>query len=150
MQKFPHEYSVTAAGSPEGDVDLRSDALPVLHSAPPLAFDGPGDRWSPETLLVAAVGDCFVLTFRAVARALNLPWTSLRCDVSGTLDRVERWSQFTTFSIRAHLRVPAGTSEDLARRALDKAEHGCLVTRSLRASIHLEMIIETVNVPQPA
>jgi organic hydroperoxide reductase OsmC/OhrA len=28
---------------------------------------GPGGQWSPETLLVAAAAECFILTFRAVA-----------------------------------------------------------------------------------
>lgn len=150
MKTFPHEYAVTVVGSPQGDLEVRADRLPVLNSAPPAEFDGPGDRWSPETLLVAAVADCFVLTFRAVARALELPWTSLRCEVSGTLDRLERVPQFTRFRIRAHLGVPAGTSEELARRALEKAEHGCLITNSLKATSQLETAVETIRAPQLA
>jgi uncharacterized OsmC-like protein len=30
-------------------------------------FDGPGDAWSPENLLLAAVQSCFLFTFQAVA-----------------------------------------------------------------------------------
>lgn len=144
MQTLPHRYGVVAAGLPDGDVELRSARLPVVSSAPPLEFDGPGDRWSPETLLVAAVADCFVLTFRAVARASNLPWTSLECEVNGTLDRVERVSQFTSFTIQAHLIVPAGTNKDLAHRALEKAERGCLVTNSLKAAVQLEAVVDSM------
>ena len=73
MQDFPHQYSATALANVEGDVNLQSERLPSLVSAPPSEFGGPGDRWSPETLLVAAVADCFVLTFRAIARASQLP-----------------------------------------------------------------------------
>jgi organic hydroperoxide reductase OsmC/OhrA len=138
MQEFPHHYTVTASGAADGDVELTSQRLPQLRSASPTEFGGPGDRWSPETFLVGAVGDCFVLTFRAVARASTLPWISLRCDVTGTLDRVDRVIQFTRFSMRTRLEVPAGTDADHARRILEKAEHNCLISSSLKAATDLE------------
>ena len=142
MTDFPHRYSVAAVAAAEDDVALESQGIPSLHSAPPAQFGGPGDRWSPETLLVAAVADCFVLTFRAVARASKLPWDSLRCEVEGTLDRVERVTQFTAFGLRASLRVPAGTDEEKATRLLARAEQSCLITNSLKADFHLETQVE--------
>ena len=42
---------------------------------------------SIPTLLIAAVADCFILTFRAVARASRFEWISLGCTVDGVLDR---------------------------------------------------------------
>jgi organic hydroperoxide reductase OsmC/OhrA len=138
MQDFPHHYVVTASGDAGRDVTLEADRLPALSSAAPAEFGGPGDRWSPETLLVAAVADCFILTFRAVARASKVSWTSLTCNVDGTLDRVDRATQFTRFDIRARLSVPVETDEGLARRALEKAERGCLITNSLKADIQFQ------------
>ena len=149
MQNFPHSYSVTATSSALGDVDLTTDGVARLSTDAPASFDGPGDRWSPETLLVAAVGDCFALTFRAVARASNLAWTSLICDVTGALDRVDRVPQFTAFEVRAILTVPAGTNVDAAGRVLAKAERGCLVANSLKAPVHLTPFV-TVAVDAPA
>jgi len=142
MQAFPHRYSVVAVASPEGDVPLESERLPSLASASPPEFGGPGDRWSPETLFVAAVADCFVLTFRAIARASKLSWHSLRCDVEGTLDRVERVTQFTGFLIRASLRVPSGVDVEQAERLLARAEQTCLITNSLKGARHLEALVE--------
>ena len=142
MQAFPHRYSVVAAAGAEGDVNLEGERLPPLRSAPPTEFGGPGDRWSPETLLVAAVADCFVLTFRSIAHLSKLSWISLTCDVVGTVDRVERVTQFTGFVVRARLRVPVGTNEEQARRLLAKAEETCLVTNSLKAKSHLEAAVD--------
>ena len=65
MQQFPHHYSVVAKTDTQGDVALEAEQLPPISSAPPTEFGGPGDRWSPETLFVAAVADCFVLTSAA-------------------------------------------------------------------------------------
>ena len=90
MQPFPHHYSVSASAATQGDVAIQGDMLPTIASAPPTEFGGPGDRWSPETLLVAAVADCFVLTFRGIAGLSRLPWNSLECNVTGKVDRVDR------------------------------------------------------------
>ena len=142
MQPFPHHYTVAATGSADGEVELHSERLSTLRSASPAEFDGPGDRWSPETLLVAAIGDCLILTFRAVARASGFAWTSLECDVTGTLDRIERTTRFVAFDVRARLHVPHGTDPDRARQVLEKAERSCLISNSLSGAIHLIPVIE--------
>ncbi len=141
MQDFPHHYQVAASAADTGNVELSSDGVAAIASAPPAEFGGPGDQWSPESLLVAAVADCFVLSFRAIARASKLDWTSLSCDVTGTLDRVERKTQFTGFDVKAELVVPAGTDEAKAQRLLQKAEDACLITNSLIADSHLEATV---------
>lgn len=143
MVPFPHHYSVSAEGMLDGDVTLRAAQVPVLATASPAEFGGPGDRWSPETLLVGAVADCLILTFRGVARASSLPWTSLSCQVDGTLDRVDRVTQFVGFDIRARLVVPDGTDKARAARLLQKAEETCLVTNSLKAPCRFQAEIET-------
>lgn len=142
MQDLPHHYRVMAHGAAEGEIELASEGLESLATAAPAEFGGPGNRWSPETLLVGAVADCFILTFRAVARASKLPWTRLRCDVTGVLERVERTTRFTRLDVRATLVVPEGQDEAKARRVLEKAERGCLVTNSLLAESHLEAEVE--------
>jgi organic hydroperoxide reductase OsmC/OhrA len=145
MQKFPHHYLVSVTGAAQGDVELTAEGLPNLRSASPAEFDGPGDRWSPETFLVGAVGDCFILTFRAVARASKLPWTSLRCQVTGTLDRIDRTTQFTHLHIHARLMLPAGSDRGVARRALENTERSCLISNSLKATVHLEPEIDVAT-----
>ena len=142
MQALPHRYRVNGTGRTTGDVELTAERLAMLKSASPAAFDGPGDRWSPETFLVGAVADCFILTFRAVADASGLSWLSLDCDVTGTLDRVERVMQFTHFDLTARLTVPAGTDAGKARQALEKAERSCLISNSLKGSIALDVTVE--------
>ena len=142
MEPFPHRYRVKALGHLVGDIELSAEGLSTLRSASPAEFDGPGDRWSPETLLVGAVADCFILTFRAVARTADLPWTSLECDVTGKLERVERVPQFTRLDIAAHLIVPRGEDAERARRALEKAERACLISSSLKGSIGLDVTVE--------
>ena len=138
MHPYPHLYTVHARAEATGDVDLDAERLPTLKTAPPVEFDGPGDRWSPETLLCAAVADCFVLSFRAIARASKLEWVALEAGVEGKLDRVDNKSRFTEIVVRATLRVPAGTDPQRAEKLMEKAEQACLVSNSLLAARRLE------------
>lgn len=142
MHALPHHYRVTGTGRVTGTVALTADRLAMLQSASPAEFDGPGDRWSPETLLVGAVADCLILTFRAVAAASSLPWRSLECDVTGTLDRIDRVTQFTRFDVTARLVVPPGVDAAAARHALEKAERNCLISSSLKAAVVLDARVE--------
>jgi organic hydroperoxide reductase OsmC/OhrA len=141
MQDFPHQYRVSAGAKSSGNVVLSSDGVADLPSAAPAEFGGPGDQWSPESLLVASVADCFILSFRAIARASRLDWDSVSCKVDGTLDRIDRVTQFTGFKVSATLHVPLGSNEEKARRLLEKAEHACLITNSLKAESELEATV---------
>jgi organic hydroperoxide reductase OsmC/OhrA len=132
MQAYPHRYEVRATAGSEGSVTIASQGLPSLATAPPAQFGGPGDQWSPETLLVAAAADCLILTFRAMARASNLPWLDLDCRAEGVLDRAEGVTRFTELHLHARLTLPAGGDVARGQRVLEKAEKGCLVTNSLK------------------
>ena len=142
MQDLPHHYYVTAETDPDENVIIRGENLPQLVSAPPAEFGGPGDQWSPEHLLAASVADCFILTFRAIARASNLEWSNLETSAEGLLERVDRVTRFTTFKVTAKLTLPAGTDTDKAQRLLEKSEAACLITNSLSADVHLETDIQ--------
>ena len=132
MQPYPHIYTAAASGHPEGAVGLTSPGLPEIATASPPEFGGPGGVWSPETLLCASIADCFVLSFRAVARASKCEWSELACRVEGVLERIEGVTQFTRYRIFASLKVPSEAAREKATRLLERAEHICLISSSLR------------------
>ena len=138
MQKFPHYYTVRAEGQPSGTIITQAEGLTALEVAAPQQFDGPGDTWSPEDLLVACAADCLILTFRAVANASQLKWRNLTCEARGTLEMVDRVIRFTELHMTASLEIEPGENADKASRVLEKAEKNCLVTNSLSAQTHLE------------
>lgn len=142
MQNFPHHYIVTADSGASGAVLVSSPNLPDWPTDAPAEFDGPGDVWSPETMLVGAVANCFVLTFRAMARFSKFEWKQIACRVVGVLDRVERVTQFTEMHLTVTLEVPAGTAVEKAQRLLEKAEQGCLITNSLKGKVTMETSVQ--------
>ena len=144
MQDYPHHYIVKADAPAEGVISVSSSGLETLPSAAPAEFGGPGDLWSPETFLVASVANCFILTFRAVARGSHFDWNSVSCDVDGKLDRVEGVTRFTEFQVRVTLHVPQGTDLHKAERLVEKSDHVCLVTNSLSAAtiLTIDVIVD--------
>ena len=138
MKPLPHRYAARIAGGPEGDATLSSAGVPDLRTAAPLDFDGPGDAWSPEQLLLAAVDACFVLTFRAVAQASRLQFVSISVEAEGVVDRVNGRTRFTEIVLRPRIALPAGVDWTRVQRALEKAERSCLVSASLDTPIRLE------------
>ena len=144
MHPFPHVYRVNAAAEVAGAVQLTSSGLAAISYAVFCLKKKTGDLWSPETLLTAALVDCFVLSFRAVARASRVEWLRLECAASGTLDRIEKVTQFTAFTVHAVLEVPRGTDLEKARKALEKSEQVCLISNSLKGDKHLEIEIREI------
>jgi organic hydroperoxide reductase OsmC/OhrA len=125
-------------------VQVTSTDLPKLVSGPPPEFDGPGGVWSPETLLVASIADCFILTFRGVSRAAHLEWDSLEAHVEGTLERIDGMTRFTRYLTRAVLTVNPTVDHSKAKELLERAEKVCLVANSLRGERMLEATVNTV------
>jgi organic hydroperoxide reductase OsmC/OhrA len=142
MHPFPHRYLVSAAVRPIGDVPLSADGMRIIESAPPKEFDGPGNQWSPEGLLTAAVADCFVLNFRAIAAASKFTWTHLDARTQGTLDRVDGKMRFTRFDTHARLSLPPGADSERGKKLLEKAESTCPVANSLQSERHLTVDIQ--------
>lgn len=138
MKPLPHHYEVHLTGAAAGYALLSSAGLPDLPVAAPADYDGPGDAWSPEHLLLGAVQACFLLTLRAIARASRVEFLSLELDATGTVDRENGITRFTEIVLRPRLTVPAGADRTRALHILEKSEKQCLVSASLSTPIRLE------------
>ena len=142
MKPLPHTYEIALTGASAGYATLSGAGLPDLTAAPPLEYDGPGDAWSPEHLLLAAVSSCFLFTFRAVAHASKLEFLTVDADVSGTVAKADGVIRFTDIVVRPTVTT---NSEDTAavQRAIDQTASRCLVSSSLAIPVRLEATIRS-------
>lgn len=145
VHPLPHQYQVSATASPGSKVSLATNGAPLLESEAPIEFGGPGGSWSPETLLTAAVADCFILSFRAIASATKFDWCDLSCNVEATLDRADGGMRFVGFALEANLTIASEDGRNIAERLLHKAEKSCLITNSLLADNELHTEIRIVD-----
>lgn len=147
MQNLPHRYSARAHGGPTGDAVVYHNGLETLVTGAPPQFDGPEGYWSPETLLVAALADCFLLTFRALATRARLAFLQLSVTANGTLDKTRAGLGFTGFDIDARLRLSDPQRKDEAERLLHEAEKRCLIGQSLTGETRLSARVDLEAAP---
>ncbi len=141
MEALPHHYTVNAQGAAgDSHVIVSSNGVVDITTDAPAEFGGPGDQWSPEALIMAAVADCFILSFRGISRASKVEWQAIQCVATGTLDRIDRKNQFTEIA----LDVVVTSTEDASKleRVLHKSEESCLITNSMTASVTLNTTIK--------
>jgi len=127
-------YTASAAAGPSGSVAVTSPGLAEIATAPPPEFDGPGGTWSPEALLCASLADCFILTFRALAKGSKFEWIGLDCRVDGVLEKADGVTRFTKYTTYATLKVARESDVAKGRTLVERAERHCLVSNSVNGT----------------
>jgi len=150
MKPLPHCYEVALTGSAAGYATVSETGLPDLTTAPPVEYDGPGDAWSPEHLLLAAVSSCFLFTFRAVAKGSHVDFVDIDAHAFGTVDRSAGTTRFTDIVIRAAVTAAAVVDVVAVQRAIDKTAARCLVSSSLSTPVRVEATIRGSGAPAVA
>lgn len=134
------------SGGRRGFVESETQ-IPKIHFAAPLQFQGESGLWTPEHFLVAAAASCFITTFRAVTEISKFEPLGLEVSAEGTIEKGEGGFQFTRITLRPVLTVARETDQERGVRLLEKEEHSCLVSRSLKGQIVME---PQVQVAAPA
>ena len=147
MKPLPHDYDVELTGSSQGYATVSAAGLPDLTAAPPREFDGPGDAWSPEHLLLASVSSCFLFTFRAVASASHAAFLDVDARTWGQVSRAGGVTRFTEIVVRATVTAVPGSDIEVLRRAIDKTTAHCLVSSSLATPVRVEAVVHAAGAP---
>lgn len=113
---------------------------PDLEVATPPEFrGGVTGVWSPEDLLVGAIGSCFVVTLLAVAERRGVPLHALEVQASGHVtQRGDGRFGFTEVVVQAEVETELGFEADV-REAAGTAERGCLVAGSVDFPVRVEL-----------
>ncbi len=114
---------------------------PDVQVATPPEFKGHENIWSPEDLFVASANVCLMTTFLAVAERAGLAFSSYESTAEGRLEIVEGKFQFTAITIRPSITLKSGGDAAKAKELIEKAEHNCLISNSMKATVTLEPTI---------
>ena len=118
------------------------DILRTINFSAPVEFQGEPGLWTPEHLLMSALATCFVTTMRVIAEKSKLEMVALEASVEGVLEKAEGGFRFTKFFLRPNLTIAREDDRALAMRLLQKAEHACLISRSLNGQVEMVTKIE--------
>ncbi|NGZ02413.1 MAG: osmotically inducible protein OsmC [Nitrospira sp. WS238] len=114
---------------------------PDVQVATPPEFKGHEDIWSPEDLFVASANVCLMTTFLAVAERAGLAFSAYESTAEGRLELVEGKFQFTAITIRPSITLKSADDAAKAKELIEKAEHNCLISNSMKATVTLEAVI---------
>lgn len=128
---FPHTYETTIERTAASRARIDAGARPSLQGGPPPEFFGDEQSWTPEHLVLAALGLCVFTTFEAFAARDKLAVVAWRETANGQLDRTSSGLAFKSFGIEIDLTVASG-DEARAREVFDKAKKNCIISRALQ------------------
>lgn len=145
MSRYVYEANAHWMLHERGVVEAK-DAGPALDFTVPPEFGGETGFWTPEHLLLAAVASCYVATFRGMAGKSNLEFHAIEVSVQGVIEKQDGYLSFTKIILRPQVRLEREEDRERATRLLEKADHGCLIARSLASDIVLQPAV-SVDTP---
>lgn len=127
-----HRYHVIAWWT-SGRTGLAkcSSAPNAIHFTAPAEFGGLEGRWTPEELLLAAVGGCFTTTFRAIASRSNFEYTDLQVETDGAIAKTAEGYRFSEIALRPKVTILYEEQRTRAVDLLTKTKSLCLISRAL-------------------
>jgi peroxiredoxin-like protein len=120
----------------------KLNGICIEVATPPEFPKGIAGIWSPEHLFVAAVSGCLMTTFLAIAENSTLDFISFSCGSKGKLEMVDGKLIMSEIHLKPKVVIHNEAHRDKAIRIIKKAEDACLITRSIKSKIKMEIIIE--------
>jgi peroxiredoxin-like protein len=120
----------------------KENGVCIEVATPPKFPKGMEGIWSPEHLFVAAISGCLMTTFLAIAENSTLEFTSFSCHANGKLERIEGELMMSEIVLNPTVVIHNEQYRDKAMRILKKAENACLISRSVKSKITMEITIE--------
>lgn len=145
-----HTYQVAVRWESQRQGMLSSSVLPesIRVATPPEFTQGMAGIWSPEHLFVAAVNSCLMTTFLAIAENSKLDFTAFESNAEGTLEKVDGKLQMSAVTLYPTVTVANLIQEEKALRVLQKAEAACLISNSIKSTVHMQpsVLVATAQV----
>jgi organic hydroperoxide reductase OsmC/OhrA len=142
---YTHFYNTNVEWKVGRQGELQLEGFPTITVATPPEFpQGVPNTWSPEHLFVASANICLMTTFLAIAENLKLKFTSYSAGSTGKMERVEGKYVISEIELKPRIVIQEEKDREKALRIIEKAEKGCLISRSMNAKTILspEIIVE--------
>jgi len=138
----PHYYETNLEWETGRQGVLSAPGLDEITVATPPEFKGGvAGLWSPEHLFVAAANVCLMTTFLAIAENSKLDYASYKSSGKGKLEKVDGVVSITEIELSPEIIVKEEKDIERASRIIEKAEHHCLISNSMRTKIILNPVI---------
>lgn len=123
----------------------RKNGICIEVATPPEFPKGMEGIWSPEHLFVAAMSGCLMTTFLAIAENSTLEFASFSCKAKGKMETVDGKLMMSEIMLYPTVVIHNETYKNKAIRILKKAEAACLISRSIKSKITMEVTVLVEN-----
>jgi organic hydroperoxide reductase OsmC/OhrA len=138
---FPHRYSASISRTFASRARMEAPPRPALHGSPSPEFDGDVGAWSPEHMILSALGLCMLTTFEAFATRDGIELHQWDAKVTGSVERTPEGLMFDAILLELDMAVSGNV--DHLEATLEDAKHYCLVLNSLRVPVVIETQVRT-------
>ncbi|MBV8759208.1 MAG: OsmC family protein [Deltaproteobacteria bacterium] len=105
----------------------------------PAQLDSDASSWSPEHMLLSAIGLGLMTTFEAFAARERIDVFSWQARVSGVVDSTDLGLQFTSYRLEITMEV---SNVEIARATLEEAQQHSLIANALHAPVEVDARIQ--------
>ena len=133
---FPHCYSATISRTFASRARVEAPPRPELLGGPSKELDGDSASWSPEQLVLSALGICMLTTFEAFAARDGITLLAWTATATGTVERTPEGLMFTSIVLGVDMTIDGNVGK--VEGTLEDAKQYCLVLNSLRVPVVVE------------
>ncbi|MGD9382341.1 MAG: OsmC family protein [Candidatus Thorarchaeota archaeon] len=135
-----HRYELESNWVREKIVTIEIDGKSTFEVATPPDFwpESPKELISPEDLFLASAVSCYGVSLSGVSKRFHAEFTTFSISGEGTLVKGEFGWEFDKISMFAKIVVPTEKDRKRMEKAAQRAHAYCLVTNSMKCTIHLE------------
>ena len=117
---------------------LSAPGIPTIEAATPPEFPGGVEGyWSPEHLFIASANICLMTTFLAIAANSKFEFLEYTSEAEGKLEKVDGRLMMSEITLKPVLKVKSEEQIEKGIRLIEKAEHNCLISNSMKSKIVL-------------
>jgi organic hydroperoxide reductase OsmC/OhrA len=140
---FPHRYTASLSRTCASRALIETPPRPALHGGPSPEQGGDVNAWSPEHMLLSALGLCMLTTFEAFAARDGIEILAWDAKVGGTVAPTPEGLMFS--SIVLELDMSLDGNVDRVEATLEDAKQYCLVLNALRIPVVIETQLRSPN-----
>jgi organic hydroperoxide reductase OsmC/OhrA len=131
---FPHQYQTSLVRTFASRARVETAPRAPITGGPAPEVDGDATSWSPEHLLLSAIGLCLLTTFEALAVRDGVELLAWEATARATVEKSATGLAFTKFVVEVDMEV---NDVAQARDTLEIAKRHCLVANSLGVPVEV-------------
>lgn len=119
---------------------VSAEGNPTIEGSADTPFRGTPERWNPEQLLLAALGQCHMLSYLHVAVKHGIVVSAYVDSALGEMRQVGEGGHFTSVTLRPAVTISAGDPE-VAQAIHAQASELCFIASSVNFPVGYEPTI---------